>query len=99
MTGSLNGIYALENADWQAVPSKAGATKFAWPAYYDFMTLNSRLEAADNLLIKKTGKTQFRIRYGLDDDNDNTADYISYATSNHATAAYRPKLKVKYPVP
>ena len=99
MTGSLNGLATLENADWQAAPSKLAASKFAWPAYYDFMTLNSRLEAADNGLIKITGKTQFRIRYELDDDNDNTADYVNYATSNHATVAYRPKLKVKYTLP
>ena len=99
MTGSLNGNSLLENADWQAAPSKLAASKFAWPAYYDGMTLNSRLEAADNGLIKKTGKTQYRIRYGIDDDNDNVADYVSYASANHATTAYRPKLKVKYTVP
>jgi hypothetical protein len=96
VSGSFNGNSALETADWQAAPGKTAASKFAYPAYSDGMTINSRLESPDLGVINRLGRTQFRIRYEIDDDNDNTADYSSYATSNHGTAASRPKLTVKY---
>ena len=99
MTGSFSGSSSLQNGDWQAAASKTAASKFAWPAYIDGMTIHSRLESADLTHINKTGRTQYRIRYQIDDDNDGVADYVSYASSNHGTTAYRPKLKVKYRVP
>jgi hypothetical protein len=99
MTGPFSGSNTLQNGDWQAAASKSVASKFAWPAYIDTMTINSRLESPDLTRVNKTGRTQYRIRYEIDDDNDNKADYVSYASSNHATVAYRPKLKVKYTVP
>jgi hypothetical protein len=97
--GSINGNAALENADWQAGPGKAAASKFAWPAYLDGMTIFSRLETPDLGFVNKLGKTQYRVRYQYDDDNDNTADNMSFASANHATVALRPTLKVKYSLP
>jgi hypothetical protein len=96
VTGSFNLNSTLESADWQAAPVKSAASKFAYPAYSDGMTINSRLETSDLGVLNRLGKTQFRIRYEIDDDNDSTADYSTYATSNHGTASYRPKLTVKY---
>jgi hypothetical protein len=90
------GASGLATGDWQAAPTKSAASQFAWPAYLDGMTINSRLEAADLGLINKTGRTQFRVRYQNDDDADNTADYVSYATGNHATGKMRPKLTIKW---
>ena len=94
--GSFNGNSSLENADWQAVPGKAAVSKLAYPAYNDGMTIFSRLPTADLGHVNRSGRTQFRIRYEIDDDNDNTEDYSSYATANHGTASFRPKLTVKY---
>ena len=93
------GTSGLANNDWEAAATKSGASKFAWPAYLDGMSINSRLESADLGQINRTGRTQFRVRYQNDDDNDNTADNISYATGNHATGTRRPVLTVKYNTP
>ena len=87
---------SLTTSDWQAGASKLAVSKFAWPAYLDGMTIYSRLENPDNDLVNVTGKTQYRIRYENDDDNDGVADYMSYASGNHANAAYRPTLTIKY---
>ena len=86
----------LSANDWQSAATKLGVSKFAWPAYSNQMTIYSRLESSDNALVNLTGKTQFRVRYQNDDDNDGVADYMSYATGNHGTAAFRPTLTVKY---
>lgn len=86
----------MVTSDFQATATKAAASKFAWPAYSDGMTIYSRLEAADNNLINLTGRTQYRIRYQNDDDGDGTADYIAYASGDNSNAAQRPTLKVRY---
>ena len=94
--GSFNGNASFENADWQAASGKAAVSKLAYPAYLDGMTIFSRLPTADLGHVNRSGRTQFRIRYEIDDDNDNTADFSSYATANHDTVSFRPKLRVKY---
>ena len=49
--------------------------------------------------INKTGTTQFRLRFKLDDDNDNTADYMKFFSGNYGTATDRPVLVIEYYVP
>lgn len=97
--GALGSAPSMENADWQSAPSKSAASKFAYNAYADLQQINSRLEVPDLIHIKLTGKTQYRLRNGIDDDNDGVADFMSYATSDHPTASYRPVLTIKYTVP
>ncbi len=92
----FSGSSSLQSSDWQSAADKLGASKYAWPAYEDGMTINSRLEDVDLGLISVTNKTQFRIRYQFDDDADNVADYVSYATADHSNASYRPTLRIKY---
>ncbi len=96
MTGSFSGNATLESSDWQAIPTKAAVSKFAWPAYSNPMKIYSRLEIPDLGLLNKLGKTQFRIRYEQDDDNDSAADFFSYASADNANEAHRPTLKIKY---
>ena len=90
------GTPSLTASDWESPVTKDVVSKFAWPAYEEGMTLFSRLENPDNDLVNLGGYTQFRIRYEHDDDNDNSADYSSYASGNHSNLAYRPTLTVKY---
>lgn len=47
-------------------------------------------------LINKTGKTQFRVYFSLDDNDNTSADYIGWYSGNDATAANRPVLEVTY---
>jgi len=49
--------------------------------------------------INLTGTTQFRLRFKLDDDNDNTADYMKFFSGNYGTATDRPLLVIQYYVP
>ncbi len=47
--------------------------------------------------INKTGSTQFRVRFGIDDDNDLTADQLAFFSGNYLTTpAYQPRLVVYY---
>ncbi len=82
--------------DFQASASKAAAGAFgATPAsgWYS-ATLGSALYP----YIHRSGTTQFRLRFTLDDNNDKGADYISFY-SGSATAANRPQLVIQYYVP
>lgn len=90
------GSNTLTAEDWQSDATKLGVSKFAWPAYLSGMEIYSRLENPDNDLVNVSGKTQYRIRYQNDDDNDGVADYMQFATSNHFNSAYHPTLVVKY---
>ena len=49
--------------------------------------------------INKTGFTQFRIRFALDDNNDNGNDYIAFFSGNYVITSYRPVLLIQYYVP
>jgi hypothetical protein len=90
------GASGLSSSDFQAPATKEAVSKIAWPAYSNGMTIYSRLEDADEGLINRTGKTQFRIRYQNDDDNDGSADYMPYATGNNSNASQRPTLTIRY---
>ena len=46
--------------------------------------------------INKTGKTQFRVYFSLDDNDDNGTDYIGWYPGNNGTATNRPILEVVY---
>jgi hypothetical protein len=50
--------------------------------------------------INLIGRTQARLRFEVDDNNDNGADYLSFYSGNYsANPAYRPRLTVEYSVP
>ena len=48
--------------------------------------------------ISRTGTTQFRLRFTLDDNNDHGADFVSFF-SGSAPVANRPQLILQYYVP
>ena len=49
--------------------------------------------------IGKTSLTQLRIRFSLDDNNDNIANYVRFASGDAAIVADRPALDIVYYVP
>ncbi|MGL4511797.1 MAG: right-handed parallel beta-helix repeat-containing protein [Lacipirellulaceae bacterium] len=96
--GGFGGVSGLAASDFNAPATKLAVSKFAWPAYGNGMTIYSRLEDADEGLISRTGRTQFRISYQNDDDNDGVADFMPYHTGNATSAAQRPTLTIRYVV-
>ncbi|MEW6400404.1 MAG: amidase domain-containing protein [Chloroflexota bacterium] len=49
--------------------------------------------------INKTGSTQLRLRFQLDDNDDLGADYLAFYSANSGTASYRPVLEIVYYIP
>jgi hypothetical protein len=56
------------------------------------LVLNSAARGA----INKTGKTQMRVQWGLENDNDGVADWTGFCPGEFSVAAKRPKLVVTY---
>jgi len=57
------------------------------------------LDPAVNADIHLGGLTPYRLRFKLDEDNDNVADYMKFSRGDYATASYRPVLIIQYYVP
>jgi hypothetical protein len=94
-TGGFNGNVALEAADFQAAASAAGACTLSVAAAngdWSECTLNPAGLAA----LNKTGKTQVRIAFNTDDNDDLGDDYVGFYAGNNATAANHPQLVVVY---
>jgi pectate lyase len=94
-SGGFNEAAALESADFQAsatVPQtgvlNAGAT-----------TTSATLDSAGLATVNKTGRTQIRISFSLDDDDDGQTDYLGFHSSDSTTPANRPTLTVQYILP
>ncbi len=54
------------------------------------------LNAAGLAAINKTGTTQLRINFTLDDNDDNGYDYIGFYAGENATTSNKPQLTVTY---
>ena len=90
-------VLALAAHDFQATANKLAVGTFGTTAssgWYSVTLLNAAYP-----YINRTGTTQFRLRFKLDDDNDNTADYMKFFSGNYGTATDRPVLVIQYYVP
>jgi hypothetical protein len=93
--GGFNGNVALEAADFQAAATATAVCTLSNAAAngdWSECTFN----AAGLAAINKAGKTQVRIAFTLDDNNDRGDDYMGYYSANNATAANHPQLVVTY---
>jgi hypothetical protein len=54
------------------------------------------LSSAGLAAVNKTGTTQLRVYFTLDDNNDRNADYTGYYSGDNSTSANRPQLVVIY---
>ncbi|GEM_PF-1615567 len=90
------GTSALQKTDFQAAASRNQVGKILnAPVANWFKSLLNKVAFP---YINKTGITQFRLRFKLDDNNDNGADYLKFFSGN-ALAASRPQLIIEYYVP
>jgi len=99
-----NGVYGasapLVVTDFAAASSTNFAGSFSYvPSLlaYKLYRASLKYEALDD--INLTGPTQFRLRFNLDDNNDDSADYLKLFSGNMPVPFNRPVLRVWYYVP
>ena len=91
------GANALGVTDFQAPASmEAAGTIFNSPVDNWF---SAALNEAALQYINRTGPTQFRLRFQIDDNDDLGADTIKFYSGNTATLGFRPVLQIEYYLP
>lgn len=93
--GGFNGNVAFEIADFQAAATATAVCTLPNAAANGDFT-ECTFNAAGIAAINKTGKTQVRVAFTLDDNDDNGDDYVGFYSGNNATAANHPQLVVTY---
>jgi len=88
---------ALVQSDFAAAPSMGFAGSFKYvPSSLAYKIYRSSLKADALEYLNINGTTQFRLRFGSDDDNDNIADYWKIFCGNMPVPFNRPVLRVWY---
>ncbi len=91
---------ALVQADFAALSSMNNAGFFEFtPSSLAYPIYIAEMKAGAYEYLNITGITQFRLRFGLDDDNDNVADYLKIFCGDMGVPFNRPVLRVWYAVP
>lgn len=91
--GNFYSLPALQTNDFQANPGKYKVGIFSKKLYSKwYITV---LNKGAYPFINKNGISQLRLRFLLDDNNDNNADILKLYSGN-AVKAYRPRLIVEY---
>ncbi len=91
----FSGATTLQNGDFQAAATAVQAASLSNAASNGTWSTAS-LSAAGLAAINKTGTTQLRIYFNLDDNDDTGNDYLGYYSGDDGTAANRPQLVVTY---
>jgi carboxypeptidase T len=94
-TGGFSGSTTLQTGDFQAAATAVQAASLTNAASNGSWSEGS-LNASGLAAIDKTGTTQLRVYFNLDDNDDGGNDYIGYYSGNNSTAANRPQLVVTY---
>ena len=94
-TGGFSGSTTLQTGDFQAAATAVQAASLSNAAANGDWSEGS-LNAAGLAAVSKTGTTQLRVYFALDDNDDTSNDYIGYYSGDNATAANRPQLVVTY---
>ena len=89
-------VPALEVSDFQVTASLKRAGIFTPTDVSGWHT--APLATTAYPWINKTGTTQFRLRFGTDDDNDFGADHLKFYSGN-ALLPSQPRLVIEYIVP
>jgi hypothetical protein len=94
-SGGLSGSTTLQTGDFQASATVVQAASLS-NATSNGSWSEGSLSAAGLAALDKTGTTQFRVYFALDDNDDNGNDYLGYYSGENTTAANRPQLVVTY---
>lgn len=91
----FGGAVALATGDFQAAADATGVAAMS-AVSADGQTSTGSINATGRGFINKTGKTQFRVAFTLDDNDDAGNDYTGWHSGNASTAANRPVLEIVY---
>lgn len=94
-TGAFSGSTTLQTGDFQAAATAVQATSLTNAASNGTWS-EGNLNAAGLTAVSKTGTTQLRVYFALDDNDDNGNDYVGYYSGDNSTSANRPQLVVTY---
>jgi hypothetical protein len=95
-SGTFSNILALQLTDFNAEATPGGNQEAFAPLSAVWYT--APLSSNNLGFINKSGVTQFRLRYALDDNDDRSADHLKLF-SGEAADANRPRLVITYFVP
>ncbi|HEX4952146.1 MAG TPA: S8 family serine peptidase [Thermoanaerobaculia bacterium] len=95
VTGGFGGSTAFAIGDWQAAATATSVATMSNPTTNGSASTGS-LNAAGLAAINKTGTTQLRVGFTLDDNDDLGYDYIGFYPGEATTQANRPQLTVTY---
>ncbi len=91
------GVSALQDADFQFTASMDSAGTILNTHVDNWFS--AALDKTALQYINKTGSTQFRLRFQVDDNDDLGADTIKFYSGDTAALDYRPVLQVEFYVP
>jgi carboxypeptidase T len=91
----FSGSTTLQNGDFQAAATAVHAASLSNAASNGTWSTGN-LNAAGIAAMNKTGTTQLRVYFNLDDDDDTGNDYLGYYSGEFSTAGNRPQLVVTY---
>jgi len=94
-TGAFSGSTTLQAGDFQSAATAVQAASLSNAASNGTWSTGS-LNAAGLAALNKTGSTQLRVYFNLDDNDDTGNDYLGYYSGDNSTAANRPQLVVTY---
>jgi carboxypeptidase T len=91
----FSGSTTLQTGDFQSAATAIQAASLSNATSNGTWSTGS-LNAAGIAAINKTGTTQLRVYFNLDDNDDTGNDYLGYYAGENGTAANRPQLVVTY---
>jgi carboxypeptidase T len=91
----FSGSTTLQNGDFQAAATAVHAATLSNAASNGIWSTGN-LNAAGLAAVNKTGTTQLRVSFNLDDNDDTGNDYLGYYSGENGTAGNRPQLVVTY---
>ena len=93
--GGFSGSTSLQTSDFQAAAAVIQSGTLSNANANGVWSLGS-LNAAGIAAVNKTGTTQLRVYFAVDDNDNGRADYINYQSGEGSAAANRPQLVVSY---
>jgi hypothetical protein len=94
-SGGFSGAVALEAGDFEAGATAVQAGVLS-AAGTDPNWSEAELDAAGRAAIDLTGRTQVRVYFALDDDDDGAFDQVGYFAGDNADPANHPQLVITY---